>query len=236
MSDEQVINPGSNAIQGDFDRIALVSQEGWDHNSHYHDLLLNQIPSLCGTTLDIGCGTGAFSRLLADRSERVVALDLSSQMVRIARERSGSYPNVDYQVIDVSAWEFPVDQLDCVATIATLHHLPMVETLTKMRDSLRVGGVLVVLDLYQEQGMIDALTSALAVPVDKALRLLKTGSLTISRQVCKAWAEHGEHDSYATLSQIRQVCATVLPGARVKRHLLWRYSVVWTKPAPTAQT
>jgi len=31
-----------------------------------------------------GCGTGTFSRLLADRSEHVLALDLSPQMIQIA--------------------------------------------------------------------------------------------------------------------------------------------------------
>jgi hypothetical protein len=28
----------------------------------------------------------------------------------------------------------------------------------------------------------------------------------------------------------RRIAARVLPGARFRRHLLWRYSLVWTKP------
>ena len=138
---------------------------------------------------------------------------------------------VDFQVADATVWEFPVAQFDCVASIATLHHLPIAETLTKMRDALRAGGVLVILDLYQEEGLADLLTSALAAPVDKALRLLKTGRLTQPAEVRDAWAEHGRHDSYLTLAEIRQICASVLPGARVKRHLLWRYSITWKKGA-----
>jgi hypothetical protein len=51
------------------------------------------------------------------------------------------------------------------------------------------------------------------------------------RQVREAWAEHGRHDSYLTLSQVRQISAAVLPGAEVRKHLLWRYSITWRKTA-----
>jgi SAM-dependent methyltransferase len=220
---------GRSAIQRDFDRIALLSGERWNHNSHYHEFLLRQIPLRCKLSLDIGCGTGAFSRLLADRSEHIVALDLSPQMIQVARERSDGYSNIDFQVADVTMWEFPVAQFDCVASIATLHHLPLAETLTRMRDALRAGGVLVVLDLYQEEGWADLLTSAVATIVHKVLFLLRTGRLTEPRAVREAWAEHGQHDSYLTLAEIRRICASVLPGARVRKHLLWRYSITWSK-------
>jgi ubiquinone/menaquinone biosynthesis C-methylase UbiE len=152
-------------------------------------------------------------------------------MVQVARERSGGYPSVDFRVADAMTWGFPVEVFNCVACIATLHHLPIVEMLSKMRDALKVGGTLVVLDLFQGEGLSDVFTSALAVPVDAALRLVKTGRLRESRQVRGVWAEHRRHDSYPTLSRMRQVCASLLPGAEVRRHLLWRYSIVWRKTA-----
>jgi ubiquinone/menaquinone biosynthesis C-methylase UbiE len=236
MKRTESMTESRSAIQRDFDRIALLSGESWNHNSHYHEFLLRQIPLRCESSLDIGCGTGAFSRLLADRSERIVALDLSPQMIQVARERSKAYPNIDFQVADVTAWEFPVAQFDCVASIATLHHLLLAETLVKMRDALRAGGVLVVLDLYQEEGLADLLTSAVAMIVHKVLFLLRTGRLTEPREVRDAWAEHGQHDSYLTLAEIRRICASVLPGARVRKHLLWRYSITWSKESGAGGT
>jgi len=219
------------AVQADFDRIAPLVGAGWDHNSHYHGFLLKQLPPHCMETLDIGCGTGAFSRLLAQRSDRVLGLDLSPRMIEIARERSRATPNVDFQVADATAWKFPAARFDCVASIATLHHLPAETTLSRMRDALKPGGTLIVLDLFQEEGLADALTSRLAVPVNVALRLVKTGRLRRPRELRAAWAEHGRHDSYLTLAQVRQVCGSVLPGARVRKHLLWRYSITWQKAA-----
>ena len=72
-------------IREDFDRIALLPEVRWGHNSHYHDFLLKHIPLHCGNALEIGCGTGKFARLLAERSDHVLALDLSPNMIRIAR-------------------------------------------------------------------------------------------------------------------------------------------------------
>jgi ubiquinone/menaquinone biosynthesis C-methylase UbiE len=217
-------------IQTDFDRIALLEND-WNHNDHYHDFLLRHVPGRCQTALDIGCGTGTFSRLLADRSDRVVALDLSPQMIRIARERSKGYSNIEFHVADATAWEFPLEQFDCVASIATLHHLSIEEMLLKMKGALMPGGTLVVLDLYEAAGLADMLTSAVAMPVHLVLRLVKSGQLRERREVREAWAEHGKNDSYSTLAQIRRVCEGVLPGARIRKHLLWRYSIIWRRAA-----
>jgi len=139
-------------IRADFDRIASLSGSGWGHTEHHHSFLLKQLPRHCDNALEIGCGAGAFSRLLARRSERVLALDLSPRMIQIARERSRQYPNIDYRIADATTWEFPGAQFDCVVSIATLHHLPIEEMLSKMKDTMNVNGTLIVLDLFQEKG------------------------------------------------------------------------------------
>lgn len=216
------------AIQADFDRIALFSADGWNHNSHYHNFLLKHVPVQCKNALEIGCGTGAFARLLAKRSDSVLALDLSPQMIHLARERSKQYPNIDFQVTDALSWEFPIEQFDCIISIATLHHLPMEIMLSKMKAALKINGTLLILDLFKER-FSDMYADLLAIPVNIVLKSLKTGRMKETLEVRKAWAEHGQRDSYMTLPHIRRICAIDLPGARVRRHLLWRYSIVWKK-------
>ena len=217
------------SIQSDFDRIALLPDEGWNHNAHYHRYLMGHVPERCRHVLEIGCGAGRFSRLLAGRAERVLAVDLSQQMIRLARERSKLYPNIDFVAGDVMDCRLPDNQFDCAATLTTLHHLPIESILRKVRKALRPGGTFVCLDLYQRSSFSDLLFDSVAYPASLFLRLMKTGEPKPSREVSEAYAEHGKTDTYPTLPQIEQVCADILPGALVSRHLFWRYSIIWKK-------
>jgi hypothetical protein len=79
--------------------------------------------------------------------------------------------------------------------------------------------------------LTDYLAGAAALPAAAALRLARTGRLLEPRAVREAWARHGEHERYPALAEVRRICAAALPGATVRRHLLWRYSIVWSKAA-----
>jgi 2-polyprenyl-3-methyl-5-hydroxy-6-metoxy-1,4-benzoquinol methylase len=140
-----------NTVQSDFDRIARLDTPAWDHNRHYHPFLLQMLAPRIGEALDIGCGKGDFARLLAARTDRVLAIDLSPEMVRVAREQSLQYPNIQYQVADVLNWEWSHDRFDCIASIATLHHLPLGGILSRIKQALRPGGKLLVLDLFHQE-------------------------------------------------------------------------------------
>ena len=217
------------SIQSDFDRIALLANDNWNHNAHYHKFLLGHIPEQCRHILEIGCGTGKFSRLLAGRAQRVLAIDLSPQMIRLARERSKLYPNIDFVTGDVMTYQFPDNQFDCIATLTTIHHLPMTGILRKIRQALQPEGIFVCLDLYQRSSFNDLLFDSVAYPASLFLTFVKTGKPKPSREVREAYAEHGKTDTYLTLPEIEQICAGVLPGAQVARHLFWRYSIIWKK-------
>ena len=220
----------SELIRTDFDRLALLDTDDWNHNNHYHSFLLKQLPQACEQALEIGCGSGAFSRLLAEHSQHVLGLDLASEMIRLAQTRSQNHPNIEYQLADVLQWDFPREKYDCIASIATLHHLPLKVMLQKAQQALKPGGVLLILDLFKSVTLADHLTDIISVPANLFLRLAKTGKLRESEAVRAAWAAHGVHDVYLTLPAIRQACSEVIPAARLQRHLMWRYSIIWKKP------
>lgn len=221
-------------IERDFDRLALLDDNDWTHNNHYHGFLLRQVPANCSNALEIGCGTGTFSRRLAERSQHVIALDLSSEMIRVARARSEPFQNIEYRCADVMAGDLPGRGFDCVATIATLHHLPLGEVLLKLKYSVKPGGVLLVIDLFEPErnlltldGLRDWLVNVAAMGVSGGLRLIHNGRLKQPKKVRAAWEEHGKTDSYPTMQEVRALCAEILPGAQIRQHLLWRYSIVW---------
>jgi len=204
-------------------------QTDFDQNNRYHNFLLRGLGSGCQAALEIGCGKGEFSQRLAQRSERVLALDLSPEMIRIARARFAHLPNIEFQIADVMSYDLAPEGFDCIATIATLHHLPLREALLKMKAALKPGGVLLVLDLFKAAGLMDALLNPLAVSVSLSLRLIQQRRLLPKREVRAAWAAHERHDIYPTIKEVHALCAEILPGAKIKKHLLWRYSVVWKK-------
>lgn len=217
-------------VRSDFDRIAALPDDPCNHNFRYHQLLLAELPTRCGSALEVGCGTGAFTRRLAARAERVVGIDLAPRMIEAARARCSGLANVQLEVADVNAWELGVARWEAIASIATLHHLPAPDTFARLRDALRPGGVLLVLDLVADDGPWDLLRSASALPFNAALRLAHTGRLRPPPDVRRLWDEHARTDVYLTLAQVRALAGSLLPGARVRRLLFWRYALVWRKP------
>ncbi len=216
-------------IRNDFNRIALNEQEGWNHNNHYHRFLLKHLPFQCKTVLDIGCGTGEFSRLLAKRADKVIAIDLSPNMIEVAKQRSKQYTNIDFQVADVLQWEFPPERFDAIVSIATVHHLSVEHLLPNLKAALKSGGRLVILDLLEHENLRDMLSDLIAVPLNWSFQRMRNKHIQESAEVAEARREHLRRDKYLTLSQVRKIYKSSLRKAKVTKHLFWRYSVVWEK-------
>ena len=219
------------SIEADFDRLALLDDEGWTANNHYHDFLLKHVPAKCENALEIGCGTGAFARQLAQRCRRVIGIDLSAEMIRVARSRSSRIENLQFELVDAMSWKFPQSHFDFICSIATLHHLEQRELLPKIKAALRPGGVFVLLDLVASSGLTERMLDVIGLGVSSGLRLIHNGRLQPPPEVRNAWEQHGKHDHYSTIKQMRALAAEILPGASVKRHLLWRYTLVYRKPS-----
>lgn len=73
--------------------------------------------------LDAACGEGYGTNLLADVATRVVGMDLATQAIEHARTRYAGRANVEFQLGDVAALEFPDDSFDVVVSFETLEHL-----------------------------------------------------------------------------------------------------------------
>lgn len=219
-------------VRADFDRLAGFGAAVFDHNRHYHGVLLRELEGRrLHAALDLGCGTGVFSRQLAARADAVLGVDLSPGMLHVARASAGDLPNLRFEERDVTAWELPRAHFDCIASIATLHHLPMAPTLMRLREALAPGGMLLVLDLVRDATPLDFARSLLAIPANLLLHLAKTGALRDPPALRAAWLAHGRTDHYLSIAEVRRACADAgLHGARVRRHLLWRYSLVWRRP------
>ena len=70
--------------------------------------------------LDLGCGTGTLTALIADSGADVVGIDAAASMVEQARER---YPDLAFAVADAREYE-PDGTFDAVFSNAALHWIP----------------------------------------------------------------------------------------------------------------
>ena len=216
-------------IRKDFDHIAVLSEQEGEPGGTYDRFLLRFVPAGCARTLEVGCGTGRFTRLLARQSDHVTAIDLSGEMIRIARNRSTDYKNIDYSVGDVLGMDLPANQFDCIVMIATLHHLPARPVLEKLKQALTPEGVLIIHDLLTPEGALDRAADLVRLPISVAVRSVRMRRLWARREVRRAWAEHGKEEQYLTKREVEDMRDRHLRGGYVKYHLLWRYTVVWCK-------
>jgi SAM-dependent methyltransferase len=97
------------------------------------------------TVPDIGCGVGRLSRALAERVERVIGLDVSQEMVRLAREHNSHLGNAEWLQGDGTSLA-PVEDasVDGCLSHVVFQHIPDPEvTLGYVREMgrvLRPGG------------------------------------------------------------------------------------------------
>lgn len=198
----------------------------FDHNDHYHRLLLRQVPRDCRTALDVGCGTGRFSRRLARLGIAVDAIDPSKEAIAEARALSGRNAGEQsprFHHADATEHELPKAHYDFISCLASIHHMPF-DTVAALRDALAPGGVLVILGCYPEKTRLDWAWSLAAVPVNAVARPAvavkdRLHPAVTGRQRVKAPVRQ----PIMPLAQIRREAAVLLPGCSIRRLLFWRY-------------
>ncbi|MFV0526921.1 MAG: class I SAM-dependent methyltransferase [Acidimicrobiales bacterium] len=110
------------------------------------DQVLARVPP-DGRLLDLGCGAGPLSALLADAGRTTVAGDLSTDMLRFARTRlagSGHWPHPLLQA-DTQRLPFPDAAFDGVVALGVISYVPdRGAALAEIHRILRPGGLLVI--------------------------------------------------------------------------------------------
>lgn len=132
-----------------FDRFTRI----WDGiSTAFDEWVLGALPERAGSAVDLGCGAGRHTVLLADRCERVLGVDVSDRMLDVARTER-SRPGIRYErrgVLDVTPADGP---FDVVLSVHTLHHVGDPATvLPHVRSLVAPGGTVVVADIVDPGG------------------------------------------------------------------------------------
>jgi SAM-dependent methyltransferase len=169
----------------------------------------------------VGCGGGLLARELRRVIPGVLAIDCDGPVIDRARELDAG-AGVEYVRGDFLTYGFQPESFDLIASVAALHHMNAAAALSRMRQLLRPGGRLAVVGLARSRPR-DWPTDIAGVAAHRVLLLRK------AYQEVNAPTIWPPPQTYA---QVQRTAAETLPGVRYRRHLPWRYSLIWTKPAP----
>jgi SAM-dependent methyltransferase len=159
--------------------------------------------------LDVACGPGIVTSALAEHAQEVVALDLTPQMLEMARERCSraGRTNVVFKEGSATALPFSDATFDAIVTRLSFHHFP--EPLAVLKEMLRVlrpGGTLAIADVVsaerpdksQLQNAIEVLRDPSHVrmlPGSELIAMVAQPGVTIERQ--ETWDQPREFEEWA---------------------------------------
>lgn len=137
--------------------------------------------------LDLGCGTGRVTRIIADKGARVIGIDSSKKMIDKAKENC---PDLEFHVGDGSDFHFQ-EKFDAVYSSATLHWILEPEKAAAcIAGCLRHGGRFVA--QFSGRGSVHSISNAAneivrekgGAPWKSALYLPSIGEYTAILEGC----------------------------------------------------
>ncbi|HEV7720602.1 MAG TPA: class I SAM-dependent methyltransferase [Iamia sp.] len=197
-------------------------EQRWNHNIERYPLLLDALPEPCGPVLDVGCGDGTLTWMLADRAERVLALDVDASSLERTEALVHDRPHVEVRQGDVMTDDaLEPGSFDGVLAVAVLHHLGLRPGLERLASLVAPGGTLGVVGLARTRTAYDLAHDAAGAVTTRLLRRRRGGVWEVQAPVAD-WDE--------THTDVLRAATLLLPGVRYRRHVLFRYSLVWTRP------
>lgn len=133
-----------------FDDLYAGTRDPWGFESRWYErrkraLTLAALPrARFGSVLELGCSIGVFTEQLTTRADSVIAVDISEEPLRIARERLAGHPEVVFERLTVPR-EWPEGPFDLIVLSEVGYYCSTADLrrlLERCRSSLAADGVL----------------------------------------------------------------------------------------------
>ncbi|MFE7504962.1 class I SAM-dependent methyltransferase [Promicromonospora sp. NPDC057488] len=201
----------------------------WSHNNHFHGWILRRLPTRRRRALDVGCGKGLLLSRLRGRFDEVLGVDADAAMAAVAAERFAGDPAV---AVRRARFEEVDGEFDAITMVAVLHHLPLEAALRHTAALLAPGGRLLVVGLARAETLADLAWDLPSSLLNPLVGLIK------HPQPARRPVDDGDggapmpvRDPTETFAEISRTARAVLPGARPRRRLFFRYTLEWTRPS-----
>lgn len=142
-----------------------LSKITFDEQASYYDVdntaPVSKFPKICypivieelksakfDSLLDLGCGTGALTKIIATEfpERKLAGLDLSDKM--IAQAKAKNIPNCEFIVGDGEKLPYTDNSFDALICVLSIHHHPNSDqTLAEMYRVLKPNGTLIICEM-----------------------------------------------------------------------------------------
>lgn len=175
--------------------------------------------------IDLGCGGGQLALVLAEHYDQVRAIDLSQEMINLARVKR-PHPRITYEQGDLNDVR---GQYDLVVSVMALHHVPdLPNALDNIANLVRPGGLAVLID------------NAGSHPKDR-WTMYYWNVLGLVREVSQAWSRfrinmnghwvaHMTSDRFLSPVEFVVTYQRAFPGVEVAP-AAGVYAAVWQRPS-----
>ena len=130
MIPDRTANIDRRTVEGFGEEWAAFTQEelGREEQQRLFDQYFSLFPfdrlSPDAEGFDLGCGTGRWAALVAERVGRLHCIDPAAKALAVARRRLASAANVAFHELDVDRLPMPDGSQDFGYSIGVLHHIP----------------------------------------------------------------------------------------------------------------
>ena len=191
--------------------------------------LVDSLAEYARRAVDLGCGSGRFTVVLAERFDQVIGVDISEPLIAIARLRR-SRPNIEYRVQDLRSFH-DAEGFDLIFSSTTLHHVPdLPAALTHVRGLLKPHGRIVLIDNVAPRPTVARwrhIAGAVQRFPDDVLRLGRRDAAWLLKfQISGPWLDHLASDRFLNRKEFERIYDSVFPGGRFVR-LGYLHALLW---------
>lgn len=142
--------------QADFDTLVARFEDPSRAKWQKPDVVIENLGPLAGKTVaDIGTGTGYFAFPIAKKAAKVIAIDIDKRFLDYIEQKKQTQKigaNIETRLTAPDSPGLKPSEADIILIVDTLHHIEnRIEYLKKLKNDLRKGGVLVIVDFKKEQ-------------------------------------------------------------------------------------
>ena len=128
-----------------------------DHTGSIKNTLVSLGAQKLNAVLDIGCGNGEYTFIIAQKVKSAVGVDPDEKSVRSAN-RNYKCKNVSFQVARAESLDFSSNSFDTVVFCQSLHHVPIKFQSKALNEAWRVlkaHGILLIIEPVYRKGSLE---------------------------------------------------------------------------------